>query len=256
MSHDRRKFPFLNHPGPLAFAHRGGALEGEENTMAAFAAAVRLGYRYIETDVHASRDGVAVVFHDDTLERCLGRPGRIEDHDWAELARMCTPSGAVLMRLDDVLAAFPHTRINIDPKSDAAVPPVAEAVRRCDALERVCVGSFDERRTLRLRALLGEGLCWSPSHTSVARLWLGGFGLPTGTLPFPAVQVPTSFRGIPVVTRRFVRAAHVRGIQVHVWTIDDEAEMTRLLDLGVDGLMTDRPRLLKALLQARGEWHG
>ena len=103
---------------------------------------------------------------------------------------------------------------------------------------------------------LGPGLCWSPAHSGVLRLWLAGWGLPVAVPDFPCVQVPTHFKGIPVVTRRFVKAAHARGIQVHVWTVDDEAEMERLLDLGVDGVMTDRPTLLRQVLERRGAWHG
>lgn len=250
------RFAFLDHPHPLAIAHRGGGLEAEENTGAAFARAAALGYRYIETDIQASRDGVAVVFHDAMLERMTGRPGPIAARDWAELARLTTKGGATLMRLDQALAEFPALRFNLDPKSDHAVAPLAEAVRRANAIDRVCVGSFETHRVRRLRALLGERLCWSPSHRGVARLWLAGHHLPAGRLAFPVVQVPTRHHGIPVVTRGFVAAARARGIDVHVWTVDIEAEMERLLDLGVGGVMTDRPSLLKAALQRRGQWTG
>ncbi|ESR23715.1 glycerophosphodiester phosphodiesterase [Lutibaculum baratangense] len=247
---------FLNASHPIAFAHRGAHEGGEENTPAAFARAVELGYRYIETDVQASRDGVAVVFHDDTLERVMGAEGRIGDHGWDELSRLTTPGGERLMRLDDLLAAFPDTFFNLDAKVEASVEPMAEAIRRCGAVERVCIGSFDVRRTRRVLGLLGGRACWSPSHGGVARLWLAGFGVGSPTLPFPVVQVPTHFRGIPVVTRRFVEAAHASGIHVHVWTVDREEEMRRLLDLGVDGLMTDRPSLLRQVLESRGQWDG
>ncbi len=251
-----RRFEFLSHPYPLAFAHRGAHLGCEENTMAAFAKAVQLGYRYIETDVQASRDGVPVVFHDDTLARVMGAPGRVDDYPWSELSRLRTPGGEALVPLEDALTSFPNTRFNLDAKVHNAVEPMARAIRRCDALQRVCVGSFDVRRTLRLRRLLGEDLCWSPSHRGVAALWLAGWSLPLPATEFPVVQVPPTFRGIPVVTPRFVSAAHARGIQVHVWTIDEEEEMAKLLDLGVDGLMTDQPSVLKRLLQKRGQWPG
>jgi glycerophosphoryl diester phosphodiesterase len=248
------RFEFLDHPRPLAFAHRGGALEGEENTMAAFCNAVRLGYRYLETDVQASRDGVAVIFHDDTLERVMGVPGRVADLTWADLSRLRTTGGETLPRLDELLATWPEVRVNLDPKSDAAVEPMADIIRRANALPRVCVGSFDVRRTLRLRKILGEELCWSPSHGGVARMWLAGWGLPLGAPEFPAIQIPPAFRGLPLATPRLVSAAHAQGGQVHVWTVDDETEMERLLDIGVDGLMTDRPTLLKRVLERRGKW--
>lgn len=248
--------PFLDHPLPLAFAHRGGALEAEENTMAAFAHAASLGYRYLETDVQASRDGIALVFHDDSLDRLTGAPGRIDDLTHSDISRLRTRAGHPIPRLDELLDAFPDLRVNIDPKSDRAVEPMVEAIRRCHALDRVCVGCFEVRRTLRARRLLGERLCWSPSHVGVARIWFAGWGLPLGGWDFPVVQIPPSFRGLPLATRRFVAAAHARGTQVHVWTIDDPAEIERLLDIGVDGIMSDRPSLLKEVLVRRGQWTG
>ncbi len=245
--------PFLDHPTPIAFAHRGGSLEVEENTMAAFAHAVGLGYSHIETDVQATRDGVAVIFHDDTLERMTGEAVAIADLTWADLSARRTRGGEPIPRLDELLAAWPGLNVNLEAKADAAVEPMAEAIRRADALPRVCVGSFEAGRTARLRALLGPDLCWSPAHAGVFGLWLRGWGLPGRRPDFPAVQVPVRHRGIPLVTRAFVRAAHRHGVQVHVWTVDDEAEMEVLLDLGVDGLMSDRPTLLKSVIE---RWRG
>ncbi|MBM9595802.1 glycerophosphodiester phosphodiesterase family protein [Roseitranquillus sediminis] len=246
-------YAFLDHARPLAFAHRGASEESEENTLAAFREAAHLGFRYIETDVQASLDGVPVIFHDDALERMTGERGRIGDLPWRILSRLRTRAGEPLLRLDEALDALPEIRFNIDAKSDASVTPIAEAVQRAGAVERICVASFDVHRTLRLRRLLGEKLCWSPSHRGVARLWLARW-LPVRIPSFPVVQVPTHFHRIPIVTPRFVEAAHGRGIQVHVWTIDEPAEMERLLDMGIDGLMTDRPRLLRDVLRRRGEW--
>lgn len=249
------RYPFLDHPQPLAFAHRGGGLENEENTLAAFSHAASLGFRYIETDVQASRDGVPVVFHDADLARMTGEPGRIGDHDWCNLAQMRTRGGEPIMRLEDALGGFPVTRFNIEAKSDAAVEPLAQAILRCDAVERICIGGFDIDRTLRLRRLLGENICWSPSYRGVLGVWLAGWGLPMTTGAFPALQIPRSFRGIAIATPRFIAAAHARGMQVHVWTVDEAPEMDRLLDMGVDGLMTDRPSLLREVLMRRGAWH-
>ena len=247
-----RLHPFLDHPRPIAFAHRGGALEVEENTMAAFAHAVALGYSHVETDVQATRDGVAVIFHDDDLERMTGERGRLAELTWDELSRRRTRGGERIPRLDEVLAAWPGLRINLEAKADAAVAPMAAAIARAGALDRVCVGSFEARRTARLRSLLGPGLLWSPAHAGVLSLWLRGWGLPAPRPDFGAVQVPTQYKGIPLVTPRFVRAAHAAGVQVHVWTVDEAAEMRRLLDLGVDGLMSDRPTLLKEVIAGRG----
>jgi len=247
---------FLDHTPPLAIAHRGGAQEAEENTLPAFAHAVSLGYAHVELDVHATRDGEVVVHHDATLARMTGDPRPVAALDWAQLSRLRTHGGAAIPRLAEVFDAFPDLCLTIEAKSDAVVEPLAEVIRRTGAVERVCVGAFRAARTRRLRELLGDRLTWSPAHAGVARLWLRGWGLPLPPGDFRVVQVPLTFRGIPVVTRRFLRAAHRAGIRVQVWTVDAQSEMERLLDLGVDGIMTDRPSLLKEVLIRRGQWPG
>lgn len=248
-------FAFLDHPLPLAFAHRGGSLEAEENTMEAFGRAIALGYTHVETDIQPSADGVGVVFHDPTLERICGDPRPLAALDWAEIARLRTRGGHRIPRIEEVLEAWPALFVNLEAKADGAVAPMIRAIRDARALERVCVGAFRPARVAWLRAALGPGLCWSPAHWGVARIWAAGWGLPLGHGGAPCLQVPEAFRGVPVVTPRFVAAAHRAGAQVHVWTVDAPARMTELLEMGVDGLMTDRPHALRALLQSRGEWH-
>lgn len=248
--------PFLDGPATVGIAHRGGSLEAEENTMEAFEHAVGLGFTRIETDVHATRDGVAVIHHDETLERMTGRAFRIEDLDYAALAKIRTHGGAAIPRVDEVLAAWPDLRIAFELKSDTAAQPLAAAIREANAIDRVCAGSFAPKRVAEMRARLGPGLCWSPAHAGVARLWAAGWGLPAGGAGFPVVQVPPRYKGLPVVTARFVAAATARGVAVQVWTVDDPGEMGRLIDLGVQGIMSDRPSVLRDVLKARGLWEG
>ena len=250
------RHPFLDHPRPLAVAHRGGSLEAEENTMEAFARAVALGYTHAETDVHATRDGVAVIHHDATLARMTGDARAIADLDWAELAQVRTHGGAAIPRVVDFLEEFPELRVTFELKCDRVAGPLAEVIRRAGTLDRVCVGSFAPQRTAAIRALLGPGLCWSPAQSGVLALWLAGWGLPVRKLDFAVVQVPPTHKGIPVVTPRLIRAAARRGIDVQVWTVDDEAGMERLMDMGVGAIMTDRPTLLRDVLIRRGQWHG
>lgn len=250
----RMRHGWLDHDGPIAIAHRGGSLENDENTMPAFAHAVALGFRHLETDVHLTADGEVVIHHDATLERLTGDPRPIAALTRHELRRVRTHGGAEVPTLAELLEAFPDICINIEAKSDAVVEPLAALLMRMNALHRVGTGSFDAARTARLRAHLGEALCWSPTYRGVFALWLRGWGLPVAHAGFPMVQVPRAWRRIPVVTRRFVRAAHRRGIKVQVWTVDEADEMHALLDMGVDGLMTDRPTLLKEVLVARGAW--
>lgn len=224
--------------------------------MAAFAHAVALGYSHVETDVHATRDGVAVIHHDATLARMTGDPRAIADLDWAELAQIRTHGGAAIPRVDQFLAAFPDLKITFELKCDRVAAPLADAIIGACALGRVCVGSFSAVRTAAIRGLLGPDLCWSPAHAGVGALWLAGFGLPVPRPDFAVVQVPPVFRGIPVVTRRFLAAATRFGVDVQVWTVNEPDRMAHLLDLGVGAIMTDRPRVLRDLLQARGQWTG
>jgi glycerophosphoryl diester phosphodiesterase len=250
------RHPFLDHPRPLAVAHRGGSREAEENTLPAFAHAVALGYSHVETDVHATRDGVAVIHHDATLARMTGDPRAIADLDWAELAQIRTHGGAAIPRVDQFLADFPDLKITFELKCDRVAAPLAAVITRAGALGRVCVGSFSAARTAAMRRLLGPELCWSPAHAGVAALWAAGLGLPIARPGFALVQVPPVFRGIPVVTPRLIAAAARRGIDVQVWTVNDRTQMIDLLDMGVAAIMTDRPGLLRAVLRERGQWPG
>lgn len=251
-----RGFAFLDASTPLAFAHRGGAGDGDENTTAAFERAVQLGYRYVETDVHATADGVPVVFHDETLDRLTGHAGAVSDLTWADLQAVRIAGAAAVPRLDEVLAAWPRIRFNIDVKSDAGTAPTVAAVRHSGATDRVLLASFDNRRLARIRSLAGPAVATSLSRREATLLRLASLTGVRLRLPASAVaaQVPPRQGRFPVVDRRFVTLAHRLGLQVHVWTIDEPTEMNRLLDLGVDGLMTDRLTTLRDVYRARGVW--
>ncbi len=247
------RWPYLDHPGVLAIAHRGGAGEWPENTMPAFAGAVALGYRYVETDVHVTADGVLLAFHDDRLDRVTDRSGVISELPWREVKEARVDGREPIPRFEDLLGTWPDLRVNVDPKHNAAVDPLVDAIRRTGSVDRVGAGSFSDRRLARLRAALPD-LCTSPGPGGIARLRSASYGLPGGDLPAGCVQVPPRFRGRTLTDRRFVAAAHARDLQVHVWTIDDPVEMTELLDIGVDGIMTDQPAVLRGVLAERGQW--
>ncbi len=244
--------PFLDWPGPLAFAHRGGASEAPENTLPAFERAVELGYTYLETDVHVTADGVLVAFHDTDLSRTCGRPGIITELPWAEVSTARVEGREPIPLMEDLLEAFPEARFNIDCKSNAAVNALVSVIKRTNSRQRVCVSAFDDRRLIRLRNALGPRVCTGLGPAQVASLRLLGRTAGGGG----AAQVPVRQGRVTLVDERFVRGAHRRGIQVHVWTIDDATEMRQLLDIGVDGLMTDRPIVLRDVLVERGEWNG
>ncbi|MDT3445162.1 glycerophosphodiester phosphodiesterase family protein [Pseudofrankia sp. BMG5.37] len=422
---------FLDHPGPIPLAHRGGAGPWPENSWPAFENAVALGYRYLETDVRVTRDGTAMVLHDSTLERVADRPGRLADLPLAEASRVrlrrpsitpttsetpssspsapgqavphlssASPSGGSAVdraqaggpagnptdnpgadriggaevrsksawassdegepipRLDELLDRWPEVRLNLDVKEPAALEPMLAALRRANALDRVCVTSFDDAVAREARRLAGPGLCVGAglSAIAVARLcsvlppWLslarrgwrrpaGGSGSlrlngdrgdngdahghgvsqagpransvldaetrddarpavvrsedlacaaagqrgdmsnrdasngdaalvpaqatgatnrqprrPRGLIGRDVVQVPVAFRALPVCDARFVRYMNTLGLPVHVWTVNDEASMSMLLELGVDGIITDRPELLRDVLRRHNLW--
>jgi glycerophosphoryl diester phosphodiesterase len=259
--------PFFSHSSPIAFAHRGGAGEAPENTLAAFQIAVGLGYGYVETDAHLTRDGVLVAFHDDRLDRVTDRTGVIAELAIAEVESADAGftfsadggrsfpfrgRGIRVPRLEELLVRWPEVRINVDPKADACVGPLAALLDRCRAWDRVCIGSFSDRRLVRIRALgRGRG-CTSmgPAAVALARLAAACGRIPR--LGADCIQVPLRRAAVPIVTQRFIEVAHRSGLPVHVWTIDDEATIETLLDLGADGIMTDRLKLLAEVFARRG----
>ncbi|MEU3194119.1 glycerophosphodiester phosphodiesterase family protein [Streptomyces sp. NPDC006992] len=247
--------PFLDSAVPLAFAHRGGAAAGLENTHAAFARAAELGYRYMETDVHTTADGALVAFHDTTLDRTTGSGGRLAELGWAEVSRARVAGREPVPLFADLLRSFPGARWNIDVKSDGALVPLLELLAAEDAWDRVCVGAFAEARVARARALAGPRLLTSLGTGGVLALRLRSCRLPW-RLPSGAgcAQVPERHGPVRVVDRAFVRAAHARGLRVHVWTVNDPVRAAALLDLGVDGIMTDELEMLREVLDARGAW--
>ncbi|UNO43461.1 glycerophosphodiester phosphodiesterase family protein [Streptomyces sp. MST-110588] len=258
------RHPYLDHPAPLAFAHRGGAADGLENTATAFRRAVAAGYRYLETDVHATSDGKLVAFHDATLDRVTDARGAIGALPWRSVRRARVAGREPLPLLEELLEEFPQAHWNVDVKAEAALEPLLALLRRAGAWDRVCVGSFSEARAARARRLAGVRLATSLGVRGVAGLRLRSYG--RGRLPLDrllgaavrrdavCVQVPARQSGVRVVDPLFLRAAHAHGLQVHVWTVNDARQMESLLDLGVDGIMTDRIETLRTVLAGRGAW--
>jgi glycerophosphoryl diester phosphodiesterase len=255
-----RVHPFLDAPGPVAIAHRGGDTPaGCENTLAAFAHAVDLGFRYLETDVRLSADGVLVCLHDPTLDRVSGDRGPVSERTWSDLRTVRIGGREPVARFDEVLEAFPGTRLVVEPKTDTAVPALVASIRGHQAERRVCVGSFSLPRLRRVRLALGPNGCTSTGPAEARALRLASLRLrPLRSVPSApsCVQVPISWGRMRVVDRRFVSTAHRLGLPVHVWTVNDAHTMRELLDLGVDGIITDAVASLRAVLEERGAWHG
>lgn len=254
--------PVAATPHPLVFAHRGGSEEAVENSVSAFNRIRDLGLRHIETDVQLTSDGEVVVIHDETLDRCYGQPGKVSDYTWEEIQQFRNEADEPMPRLVDVLEQFPDMYFNIDAKTDDVAEPLLEVIREADAWDRVLIASFSEKRLERVRSLADPGLSTSLGVTAIVRLLLASETVSNAEswhVPGPrhgvtAAQVPEKNKGVRVVSPRFVATAHTAGLAVHVWTVNDREQMERLLDWGVDGIVTDRPSLLKEVLIERGQW--
>jgi glycerophosphoryl diester phosphodiesterase len=260
---------FLDHPGPIAFAHRGFSRDGLENSMTAFAAAVDLGYRYLETDVHATRDGALVAFHDRRLARVTGSRGRMARLTWDVVDAVRIGGRERVPLLEDVLGTWPQVRVNVDVKHPAAIEPLVGVLERTAAHGRVCIASFSDRRRTAVLRRLPHPVTTSAGAPTVARFLAAvGSGQRTDAVRralagVDCLQVPERItvplaggrrRVLPIVTPRTLQAAHAAGVAVHVWVVNEPADMHRLLDLGVDGLMTDRADTLRDVLRERGQW--
>lgn len=243
-------------PEFIAMAHRGGSFLtanlGIENTTRAFRNAVDLGYRYLETDVHASSDGQLFAFHDDNLARVTGFEGSLHSLPGDEVRRLLVGGREPVPSLDELFETFPQACFNIDIKHGAAVVPLVDTIVRHGAERRVCVGSFSRPRIKRFRALLPH-VTTAVSNIGSAALMAGRIsaGGQVYQLPLTQAMGPVT---VDVVTPRLIERAHRAGRKVHVWTIDEPTTMHRLIDWGVDGIVSDRPDLLKEVLSARGMW--
>jgi glycerophosphoryl diester phosphodiesterase len=251
------QYAYLDGPTPLAMAHRGGAIEHLENTMPAFQACVDLGYRYLETDVRVTADGVLVVCHDAVLERVTDRTGRIDQLSWSEVAEARIGGREPILRLEELLGAWPDVRFNLDIKAAGVMAPLVRAVRRLKVADRICLASFSDARIAAARRLFGPSVCTALGPRGVAALRLSSYSpRAAGLVRIPAgcAQVPLQLGGRALVDERFIAAAHDRNLQVHVWTVDTEEDTGAMLELGVDGVMTDRPAMLREVLEKRGQW--
>ncbi|ACZ30720.1 glycerophosphoryl diester phosphodiesterase [Xylanimonas cellulosilytica DSM 15894] len=258
----RRGVAALAHRG---FARPGGVDSGLENSMAAFAAAVELGYRYVETDAHGTSDGVAVALHDESLDRTTDARGKVSELPWSVVRTARIGGVEPVPSLEDVLATWPAVFVNIDVKAASGIDPIAQAIERTAAHDRVCVTSFSTARRRATLARLSRPVATSAGTSEVVG-FLAGARLRVPALAaralrrVDALQVPEAQKAGPlhltVVDATTVAAAHAAGRQVHVWTPNARTEMERLVDLGVDGIVTDRADLLKEVLVERGLWAG
>lgn len=240
-----------------ALAHRGFSLDGLENSMAAFQAAVDLGFRFVETDAHGTVDGIAVALHDDSLDRTTDGSGLVAQLPWATVKRAKIGGVEPVPLFEDLLGTWPELRVNVDIKAESGIAPVVDAIERTKSHHRVCVASFSTARRRAALKLLSKPVATSAGTSEAARFFAkGALGLGVaGTLrSVDALQIPHRAGGLRILSARHVLAAHRAGKAVHVWTINDEPTMRELIAMGVDGIVSDRADVLKRTLVDLGRW--
>ena len=257
--------PYLDAEYPIRFAHRGSRELWPENTWYGFDRAVEdLGYRYIETDIQVTSDGVVVVFHDDTLERTTNGIGAVADWAWADLANLDAAynfspddedfplrgTGVGISRLDATFDRYPDVRFNLDLKAKGSEWAVAETIARCKRHDTVLVGSFHDRRTARFRRITRGSVATSAGPQAAIAMYAASRVGRTVHRSHAAYQLPHTMRGASV-DERLVGAVHAAGAHLHLWTVNEPDEMRRLLDLGADGIVSDRPDLLNEVMEER-----
>ena len=239
--------PYLNQSGVSISAHRGGSEDAPENTLESFKYALDLGSSYIETDVQLSADGIPYIFHDDDLIRLLGMDVTFNSLHSNEIEQLKLFESYQIPKLETALTQFPNALFQIDLKTDEVALPAMRVIKNLNAFDRICIASFSSNRLEKVRNDFPE-TCLSMGPKEILKLLLASFGLYNQKVPGDCLQIPIYQYGIKLVTKRFVKYVQSIGLKIHVWTINDENTMRELIDLGVDGIITDRPKVLNKIL--------
>lgn len=239
--------PYLNYSGLAVLAHRGGSIESYENTLASFAYAQSIGCKYIETDVQVSLDGIPYIFHDESLERITGIKSIFSSITSSEIDKIRIFKDHPIPKLDTALKEFPELFFQIDLKTDLVAIPALEVIKKNNAEKRVCIASFNSNRLKQVKESYPE-MCLSMGPKEVVKLLLASFGLFKGEIPGDCLQVPIYSHGIKVVTKRFIKFVQSKNLKIMVWTINDKKTLKKLINMNVDGIITDTPKLLTELL--------
>jgi glycerophosphoryl diester phosphodiesterase len=247
--------PYLDHPRPAAFAHRGGAAHNPENSWPAFEYAVKLGYAYLETDARSTSDGALLSFHDATLDRVTDGTGQVARMTYKQVSEARIAGSEPIPLIEDLLGTFGELRFNIDLKDSGTIEPMVRVLKRTAAWDRVCVTSFFGKRLVAARKILDRPVCMTVTPAAVAVVRYAGISGKAMAARLArsgaqCAQVPRQ-----IATREFIRRSHELGLHVHVWTLNTRQEIELALDLGADGVMTDNIVLLRDILTERGQWN-
>ena len=239
--------PYLKIPGVAISAHRGGSIEAPENTLESFEYAIKMGCSYIETDVQLSADGIPYIFHDDDLNRLFKKDTIFNSLYSTEIEKLKLFDSYQIPKLETALKKFPNTLFQIDIKTDEVAIPTMRVIEALNAFDRICIASFNSNRLKTVKDMF-PNTCLSMGPKEVLKLLLSSFGIYKKEILGDCLQIPIYKYGIKLVTNRFVKYVQSVGLKIHVWTINDADTMQKLINLGVDGIITDRPKLLKDLL--------
>ena len=234
---------YLEYDGLKVLAHRGGAEESFENTLESFEYSQSIGCEFIETDVQASSDGVPYIFHDDDLKRILNKSVKFNELSSKEIDELQIFEKYKIPKLSETLIQFPNLLFQIDFKTDEVVDPALNVIHELNVMDRVCIASFSSNRLNKVRSLNSE-LCISMGPSEVLKTFLSSWNLYKGEIVGDCLQIPIRYYGLKIVTKRFVDFVHSKGLKIMVWTINDVKTFKYLIDLGVDGIITDKPKLL------------
>jgi len=238
----------------MAFAHRGASDLSTENTMKSFSLAYQLGFKNFELDVQASADGAVFVSHDDNLERILGERIFLSKLTHSEIKRLQSSYGYKIPTLQSVLEQFPDARLNIDAKSWKVVEPLCDVIKSTNCFDRICIGGFNDLRVLNLIQRLGPSVCYSLGPLGVIYCYIGFMFKKQPKFRAGCIQIPESWLGFRLISKNFIEFVHQIGLMVHVWTVNDESKMRKLIEVGVDGIMTDNCVGLKKVMQEYNLW--
>ena len=239
---------YLNYSGLEVLAHRGGSIESLENTIESFKYSISLGCNYIETDVQLSLDGKPYIFHDEDLNRLAGINKIFNDLHSSEIDEIKLFNNHKIPLLEEVLLKFPETYFQIDVKTDEVALPALKVIYDLGVQDRVCIASFSSERLELVRNKYPD-ICISMGPKEILKLLLASFGLYRGTVPGDCLQIPIYQYGIKLVTKRFVNFVQSKDLKVIVWTINKPEEMKKLIELEVDGIITDKPKALFDILK-------
>ena len=251
---NRSKYPFLNQDYFMGFAHRGAATGLTENTLQAFRAAHLLGYKNFELDVRASLDGEVFICHDDSLERILGEPLLLSKLSSNKIKELERTNGFEITKLETILEEFPNVNLNIDAKSWKVIGPLCKIIEQTNCHDRICIASFNDLRILKIIRRLGPRVCYSLGPVGVINCYMAYLLKRKIRVQAGCLQIPDTFYNYEYLTEKFIEFVHRLGLLIHIWTVNNESRMRKLIDIGVDGIMTDNCSGLKNVMKEYQLW--